>query len=88
MVFARIHVVDDTPLAAILAQRLVMEKSHVGFAWSRAKFDAVTRVAVKSAMNLVLLASKSAPGLVHIGVRANYHAQYPVTCFHALNAAP
>jgi len=81
-------VVDNTPLAAMLAQRLAMEESHVGFAWNRAKFDAVTRVAVRSATNLVLLASKTAPGLVHIGARANYHAQYPVTCFHALNAAP
>ena len=47
MVSARIHVVDNTPLAATLAQRLAMEKSHVGFAWSRAKFDAVTRVMSK-----------------------------------------
>ena len=57
MVSARIHAVDNIPLAATLARRLAIEKSHVGFAWSRAEFDAVTRVAVRSATSLVFLTS-------------------------------
>ena len=85
MVSARLHVVDNTPLAATLAQRLAMEDILVGFAWSRVKFDAATRVVISSATSLASLALKIALGLVHIGAHATYHAQYLVTCFHALN---
>ena len=62
-----------------------MEKSHVGFAWNHAKFDAVTRNAVRSATSLALLASKTAFGYVRIETRANYHAQCPVICFLILS---
>ena len=77
--------VDNTTLAATLAQTLAMEKTLVRFAWSRVRFNVVTRVAVRSATSLACLASKSAPGLVHIGAHESYHAQYLVTFFHALN---
>lgn len=87
MVSAKVPVVDHTPLVATLARRLVMEKIHVGSAWSRAKFDAATRVAVRSVMSLVFLASKTALGPVHIWARANYRVQSLVTCFHVRSAA-
>lgn len=59
-----------------------MEISRVGSAWSRAKFGAVIRGVARSVTSLVFLASKTAPGLVHIRVRASCHAPCPVTCFH------
>jgi hypothetical protein len=85
-VSARLNVVDSTPLAAMRAQRHAMEISHVGSAWSRAKFGAVTRVAVRNATSLAFLASKTALGLVHIAARANCHVRCPVTCFRVPNA--
>ncbi|KAL9012461.1 MAG: hypothetical protein Q9173_002777 [Seirophora scorigena] len=66
-VSARFHVVDSTPPAAMRAQRPAMGIRHVGSAWSRAKFGAVTRSAARNATSLVYLASKTAPGPVHIG---------------------
>ncbi|KAI4260738.1 MAG: hypothetical protein LQ352_000130 [Teloschistes flavicans] len=60
-VSARFHVVDNTPPAAMCAQRPAMEISHVGSAWSRAKFGAVTRGVARSVTSLVFLASKIAP---------------------------
>ncbi|KAL8993845.1 MAG: hypothetical protein Q9169_006042 [Polycauliona sp. 2 TL-2023] len=59
-VSARFHVVDNTPPAAMRAQRPAMGISHVGSAWSRAKFGAVTRSAARSVTSLVFLASKTA----------------------------
>ena len=56
--------------------------SHVGSAWSRAKFGVVIRGVVRSVTSLVFLASKTAPGPVHIRVRASCRARCPVTCFH------
>ncbi|KAI4145818.1 MAG: hypothetical protein LQ340_006150 [Diploschistes diacapsis] len=76
----------NIPPAATLAQGLAMEISHVGCAWSHARFGAVIHAVAKNATSLALPASKTALGLVHIGAPANYHAQYPVTCFHVLNA--
>jgi hypothetical protein len=84
-VSARLHVVDSTPPAAMHAQRPAMGISHVGFAWSRAKFGAAS--VARSAMSLVFLASKIAPGPVHIGERANCHARCHVICFHVPDAA-
>ncbi|KAL8823199.1 MAG: hypothetical protein Q9191_006082 [Dirinaria sp. TL-2023a] len=74
MVSARIRVVGNIPLAATLAQRLATAKSHVVLAWSRAKFDAVTRAAIRSATSHVSLASRTAPGPAHIEARANSHS--------------
>ena len=88
MVSARINVADHTPLAATRVQRLATDRDRVVYAWSHAKFAAVTRVAATSATSLVCLASRTAPGLVRIEALADCLAQYPVTCFHALNAAP
>lgn len=86
-VSARFHVVDNTPPAAMRAQRPAMGISHVGSAWSRAKFGAVTRGVARSVTSLVFLASKTARGPVHIGVRASCRARCPVTCFRVPNAA-
>ena len=86
-VSVRLHVVDNIPPAAMRAQRHAMEISYVGSAWSRAKSGAVTRVAARSATNLIFLASKSALGLILIGARANCRARYPATYFYVLNAA-
>ena len=85
---ARILVAGHTLLAATRVQRPATDRDHVACAWSHAKFDAVTRVAAEGATSLACLASRTAPGLVHIGALANCLARYPVTCFRALNAAP
>ena len=69
------------------AQRYAMGVSHVGSAWSRAKFGVVTRVAVRNATSLVFLASKTALGLVHIAARATCYVRCLVICFRVPNAA-
>ena len=86
-VSARLNVIDSTPLAAIRAQRHAIRISHIGSAWSRAKFGVVTRVAVRNATSLMFLASKTALSLVYIAARANCYMRCPVTYFRVPNAA-
>ncbi|MCJ1347634.1 hypothetical protein MMC31_005862 [Peltigera leucophlebia] len=76
-VSARLHVVEGTPPAAMHVQMPATGISHVDSAQSRARFVVVTLDAARSATSPVCLASKTAPGPVHIRARANCHAQFP-----------
>ncbi|KAL8718888.1 MAG: hypothetical protein Q9225_004034 [Loekoesia sp. 1 TL-2023] len=79
--------VGNITLVVTLVRKHAMEKSLVDFAWSRAKCDAVTRVAARNATSLASLALKTAHGHVRTVAHVNCRAQCLATSFHVRSAA-